>query len=376
MKQNEHEQREILVVDDEPDNLGVISGYLQDAGYQCSIASNGNTAIERAARIKPGVILLDVKMPGMDGFEVCRRLKHIESTREIPVIFLTVLDDSESKRLGFGAGGVDYIAKPVRKEELLARVGTHLENYLYKNTLEQAVERRTAELEHANKKLSEEIDRRKASVEKLKETELRYRTVADFTYDWEYWIDPAGNYVYVSPSCERITGYCADEFIRNPDLLRSIIHPDDWSVFADHTHTVIETGARLPIDFRIVTRSGEERWIGHVCQPIHSDDERYLGQRGSNSDITKRKQAEDERAVHLHFLENMERVNQVIQKTTDIEQMMSDVLHVSLEIFESDRAGLFYPCDPDAESWSVPMECTRPEYPSELPHWRRDSYDS
>jgi len=130
MKQNTHKHIKILIADDEPANLGVISGYLQDAGYRCSIASNGKTAIERAARIKPGVILLDVKMPGMDGFEVCRRLKKIETLRDIPVIFLTVLDDSESWRLGFGAGGVDYITKPVWKEELLARVSTHLENYL------------------------------------------------------------------------------------------------------------------------------------------------------------------------------------------------------------------------------------------------------
>jgi len=79
MKQNAHKHIKILVVDDEPDNLGVISGYLKDEGYRYFIASNGKTAIERAARIKPGVILLDVKMPGMDGFEVCRRLMQIEN---------------------------------------------------------------------------------------------------------------------------------------------------------------------------------------------------------------------------------------------------------------------------------------------------------
>ncbi|MCP4606566.1 MAG: PAS domain S-box protein, partial [Proteobacteria bacterium] len=138
----------------------------------------------------------------------------------------------------------------------------------------------------------ENITERKQAEDQLREAESRFRTVADFTHDWEYWLDPVGNYVYVSPSCERVTGYRSDELFRDPDLLKNIIHPDDWSAFADHKHETTETGETLAIDFRIVTRSGRERWIGHVCQPVHGDDGRYLGQRGSNRDITERKRAE------------------------------------------------------------------------------------
>ena len=130
--------------------------------------------------------------------------------------------------------------------------------------------------------------------EALRESEERYRTVADFTYDWEYWINPDGRFVYVSPSCERITGYRAAEFLQDPELLKTTVHPDDRAAFISHRHEVLETGEVLPIDFRIITSSGEERWIAHVCQSIYSSDGRYLGQRGSNRAITKRKQAEEE----------------------------------------------------------------------------------
>ncbi len=169
MKQNK--EIKILIVDDEPGNLGIITKYLKDAGYGCSIASNGKLALERAKRIKPGVILLDVKMPGMDGFEVCRKLKKIKDIQEIPVIFLTGLDDIESKSKGFSIGGVDYITKPVQKEELLARVCTHLENFLYKNKLKQEVKIRTMELQKDNKMLSEEIAKHKETGEQLLQSE-------------------------------------------------------------------------------------------------------------------------------------------------------------------------------------------------------------
>jgi len=149
--------------------------------------------------------------------------------------------------------------------------------------------------------------------------EENFRTVADFTYNWEYWFDPAGNYIYVSPSCERFTGYRPAEFHKNQGLLETIIHPDDRSAFADHKHTAIETGEILPIDFRIITRSGDERWIGHVCQPVYSEDGRYLGQRGSNRDITERKQMEEVLLKERDFAESLVNTAQAIILVLDME---------------------------------------------------------
>jgi two-component system CheB/CheR fusion protein len=128
--------------------------------------------------------------------------------------------------------------------------------------------------------------------EKLIDAEERFRTAIDFTYDWETWLDPDGNYIYVSPSCERITGYSADEFLRDPELIGKIVHPDDRELFPRHFHKRDEE--TLPVDFRIFTRRGEERWISHVCQPVFSLNGQYLGRRGSNRDITKSKRSEEE----------------------------------------------------------------------------------
>ena len=129
--------------------------------------------------------------------------------------------------------------------------------------------------------------------ERLRESEERFRTVADVTHDWEYWIGPDGDYLYVSPSCKRITGCSAAEFLQNPRLLETITHPDDTARIASHVHEESETGEVPAVDFRIVTHGGDERWVAHVCQPVYSDDGRYLGRRASNRDITERVRAEE-----------------------------------------------------------------------------------
>ena len=116
----------VLVVDDTPANLGSLTEYLKGEGYKTLIASNGDIALGRAQYVQPDLILLDVLMPGMDGFETCRRLKADPATRDIPVIFMTALTGTEDKVKGFEAGGVDYVTKPIQYEEVLARIRTHL----------------------------------------------------------------------------------------------------------------------------------------------------------------------------------------------------------------------------------------------------------
>ena len=140
----------------------------------------------------------------------------------------------------------------------------------------------------------QDITFRKQAEEALRKSEEQFRTVADFTYDWEYWIAPDGHHIYVSPSCERITGYAPDEFIKDPELLEKIVHPDDHSTVVKHFGEE-QSLQKLPTrDFRIITRKGEERWISHVCQAIYGADGTYLGRRGSNRDITKQKIMQEE----------------------------------------------------------------------------------
>jgi adenylate cyclase len=116
----------ILIVEDTPANIQVLTATLKERGYQISVATNGRQALEVVARVRPDLILLDVMMPEMDGFETCRQLKASEQWRQIPVIFLTAKTDTADIVKGFELGAVDYVGKPFNAHELLARVNTHL----------------------------------------------------------------------------------------------------------------------------------------------------------------------------------------------------------------------------------------------------------
>ena len=117
----------ILVVDDVPANLDVLIEILEEEGFRISVATSGERALRVVSQTKPDLILLDVMMPGIDGYETCRMLKAHEKTAGIPVIFLTARDDPQAIRHGFEAGGADYVSKPFNKEELLARIRMSLE---------------------------------------------------------------------------------------------------------------------------------------------------------------------------------------------------------------------------------------------------------
>jgi len=127
----------------------------------------------------------------------------------------------------------------------------------------------------------------------LAESERRYRTVAEHTHDWEFWQAPDKRMLYVSPSCERVTGYTAQEFLADPELVDRIVHPEDRALWIEHRYSRGREGERLPIEFRIVRRDGKERWIAHICQPVTGEDGHDLGRRASNRDISEHKQAEE-----------------------------------------------------------------------------------
>ena len=137
----------ILIVDDTPTNLDVISEALSDAGYTVAIATSGERALKQLERRSPDLILLDVMMPEIDGFETCVRLKANPKTCDIPVIFMTALSDSDSKIKGFEVGAVDYITKPFQEREVLARVKTHLQLSFLTQNLEQQVSQKNAQLQ-------------------------------------------------------------------------------------------------------------------------------------------------------------------------------------------------------------------------------------
>ena len=146
----------ILVVDDDPVSLSIVMEYLQECDFRVIISKDGASGLKRADHIHPDLILLDVRMPGIDGFEVCRRLKANEHTRDIPVIFLTVDTETEAKVKGFQVGGVDYITKPFQEQEMLARVNAHLN-----------ARKAQKELQKKNVQLEQEIAERQWASERL-----------------------------------------------------------------------------------------------------------------------------------------------------------------------------------------------------------------
>jgi PleD family two-component response regulator len=143
----------ILIVDDNPKNLKVMLGLLKRADFDISVARSGQEALKRANDLAPDIILLDVMMPDLDGFETCQRLKTNPATATIPVIFMTALTDVESKVKGFAAGGVDYVTKPVESGELLARLMTHLAL----RRLQKSLEAKNAELQAKNEQLQQAL---------------------------------------------------------------------------------------------------------------------------------------------------------------------------------------------------------------------------
>ena len=154
MNQNSNESKDskVLIVDDVPANLNVLCQALETEGYKIVAAPSGAVALQIAHRTQPDLILLDVMMPGMDGFETCRRLKADASTVEIPVIFITAKDEMSSIIKGFQVGGADYITKPFRHEEVRIRVQTHLTIKRLQNRLQKAnqeIQARNEELEKA-----------------------------------------------------------------------------------------------------------------------------------------------------------------------------------------------------------------------------------
>lgn len=161
---------DILIVDDNPNNLGVLNGILQKAGYTVRPAISGELALRAAQISPPDLVLLDIRMPQMDGYEVARRLQADPRTSSLPIIFISALQDPGDKVNAFSAGGVDYIVKPFQIEEVVARVETHLTLQRSHKELESRVDARTAELVNAREELllalSQTIDAMGTTMEK------------------------------------------------------------------------------------------------------------------------------------------------------------------------------------------------------------------
>jgi PAS domain S-box-containing protein len=293
---------DILVVDDTPASLKLLHNVLSGANYRVRLATDGETALSSAKAHPPAMILLDIKMPGMDGFEVCRRLKQDERTHAIPIIFLSGLEDERDKVEAFHAGGIDYINKPIRAEEVLARVNTHLtlrhalsdlrtrnaELEVARNMLEERVRERSAELELANRKLRQQIDDHVRIVRALQESEARLNISQRLSKvgGWEY--DPASGKSYWTEELYRIYELPTDPNLDHIQESLKCYRPQDQP-------TVREAllGARAcDLELPFTTVKGKPLCVRLTAEPVYSQG-KVVRVTGSLMDITERKRAED-----------------------------------------------------------------------------------
>lgn len=285
-------QCKVLVVDDVQENLMIVSDILEDVCQVCSTA-DGMQAVAQAAKESPDLILLDVILPGMEGFSVCQALKANPDTSSIPVIFLTALSDSDDKLAGFAAGGVDYITKPFQAAELRARVQTHLRLSLLEHEQREHISYLSSALEH---------------------TEENHLFFAEHTADILLQADARGIVNLVNPTWTEVTGRDRSAVVGK--FLRDIADERDAGALADllkRARSLREEDVRTQL--RIATPGGQ-KWMRAAFRLRYDSAGEYLGLTGVLADIhdlmaqneelrASRDAAQDEAAAHVEYLEKL-----------------------------------------------------------------------
>jgi PAS domain S-box-containing protein len=277
-----NETSTILVVDDDPNSLQVLSEMLEQAGFDVRPALSGDIALNAIELSAPDLILLDIRMPGIDGYEVCRRLKAKEATRNIPVIFISGMQEIMDKSQAFRVGGVDYVVKPFQEEEVIARIHTHLQ------------------LSRVNV-LKREINERKLTEEKLRASEERYRVLSETMLQGVVYQDANGKIIAMNPAAEHILGKSQEQFSGSSsvqeehDTIR-----ENGGLFPAMEHpamVALRTG--LPVGAVIMgvfnPKLSGYRWISISAVPVFRTDETCPSEVFAVfEDVTERKQAERE----------------------------------------------------------------------------------
>ena len=350
------ENSEILVVDDTLPNLELLTRLLTSEGYKARPANSGELALASANAKAPDLILLDVKMPGLDGHEVCRRFKSEERNRDIPVIFISALDDMEDKVKGFEAGGLDYITKPFHPAEVLARVKIHLELRRVQKELkssymevEERVRQRTMELEEANKKLKEEITERKKAEEQLhKVASAAQRSRAELEAVIQSMVggvvvfDMTGNVVLINKAEAKICGYASPEEMKR-----------DLAYFAQSYALTYPDGRQVPLEDWPIARvlrgesvvnlelrgcrlaTGQQWFFSFSGNPVKDSQGNQILAAIVTRDISEQKKNEEE----IHKL-NTKLEQRVVERTSQLEAANKELETFSYSVSHDLRAPL------------------------------------
>ncbi len=325
------ERNVILIVDDIPANLEVLFNFLADYGFKILVAEDGESAIEKAEYASPELILLDILMPGIDGFETCRRLKVKESTRDIPVIFMTALSETVDKVKGLQVGAVDYITKPLQHEEVLARVQTHLR-----------LRNLTKQLQAQNLQLEQEIKQRQQQQSALRQSEERFRLVIESVKDYAiFMLDLEGYVVSWNAGAKRILGYQAAEiigrhfscFYTDADLqcpkLKQLVQ------IAAAKGQVEEEGWR-------VRKDGLQFWADVAIAALRDETGQLRGFSNVTRDITQRKWAEQELQRQYQQQQLFAQVTLKIRQSLQLEEVLQTAVTEVQKILQADRVLIYH----------------------------------
>jgi PAS domain S-box-containing protein len=316
----------ILVVDDEPQNIELLEAYLVPQGYEIVKAANGEEALGKLSDNPIDLILLDVVMPGMDGFEVIRRVRQDKTHRLLPIILVTVLRETEDRIKGIEAGCDDFISYPVDKMELFARVRSLLQvkayNDLmsnYQKKLESEVTRRTAELKHALENLQQDTTERKKAEKALRESEEKYRLVVDNMADVITVMDMNLGFTYVSPSIIRLRGYTAEEVmaqsleqIMTPESLQLVARVFEEEMKLEASGTA-DPGRTRILELEEYKKDGSTVWLENHLSFFRDKEKKLVGIIALSHDITERKRAEEKlRESEKSYRDLFENANEAI----------------------------------------------------------------
>ncbi|RCJ39243.1 hybrid sensor histidine kinase/response regulator [Nostoc minutum NIES-26] len=272
---NKPEEGIILIVDDTPINLEVLFNVLGNANFKVLVAEDGESAIEMAQYATPDLILLDILMPGIDGFETCNRLKSDRSTQDIPIIFLTALTDKVDKVKGLNLGAVDYITKPLEHEEVLARVNIHLR-----------LRNLTKKLTEQNERLEIEIFERKQAEQKIREQ----AALLDITKDAIIVRDLDNQIRFWNKGAECLYGWMAEEALgKNANQL---LYPKDTLVKLKNIQETVAEFGSWQGELNQVTKQGQEMIVASRWTLVYDDRAKPKSILIVNSDITEKKQLE------------------------------------------------------------------------------------
>lgn len=273
----------ILLVDDTVANLQLVSDCLIKAGFNVLAVKSGVQALKTLAITLPDLILLDVVMPKMDGFEVCRRLKSQEKTKDIPVIFMTAVADRANpsyKIKGLNLGAVDYISKPIQLEEILARVKTHLK-----------LRALTQQLTEQNTCLQQEIRVHHQTQQILQETERRWRSLLENVQLMVVGLDWKGDVEYMNPFGLGLTGYTQEEVL-GKNWFNTFIPSSDGQQLKQVFHELLYHNSHTYYQHFILTKSGEERLIAWNNSVLRDITGAIAGTMSIGEDITQRQAIE------------------------------------------------------------------------------------